>query len=280
MSGPNRPPFTGITALHTSITRHRRDVPPIEGVVLSPSSAERQRIQEILQRAGHTIFSTGEPEDALDLFADEQPSLFMIVADEGQGGDIQSAVDTLKQLRVLRAGWRKDVKVIVIGDGVPSELADLRLPSRVTEEGLLTSLEALFARPKESETAQAEAQVPDARISPEHLSDIAASLGVDFAEKYVLSSFSDIERQARSLEGEVFGKHSSAIRSSLHAIQGLALNVDAVELNTFCREWRSRTDEELLISTALIANSIWRMLPSARERADQALSRLRSSADI
>ena len=279
MSGPIRPPISGTTALQTSIARHRRDVPSISGVVLSPDSAERYRIQEILQRAGHTIFSTGDSEDALDLFADQQPSLFMIVADEGQGGDVQNAVDTLKQLRVLRAGWRKDVKVMVIGDGVPGEFIDLRVPSGVTVEVVLNSVEALFRRSAESTTLQGEAQDSDSSESPEHLADIAASLGVDFAAEYVRCSFSDIERQVRMIEGELFRKNSSTIRSSLHAIQGLALNVDASELSTSCREWRSKTDDELLRSTVLIAHSIWRMLPSARQRANQVLSELGHGAD-
>ncbi|KRB11141.1 hypothetical protein [Lysobacter sp. Root690] len=280
MSGPTRPAPNGITTLQTSIARHRRDVQPIAGVVLSPGSAERHRIQEILRRAGHTIFSTGDSEDALDLYADEQPTLFMIVADEGQDADVQDAVDALKQLRVLRAGWRKEVKIMVIGDGVPGEFVDLRLGPGVTAEALLTSVETLFRRSRESATMHTETQGSDVQASHEHLADIAASLGVDFAAEYVRCSLSDIQRQARMLEVELFRKNPSAIRSSLHAIQGLALNVDATELNTSCREWRAKTDDELLHSTVLIAQSIWNMLPSARERAKQALSKLGHGVDV
>lgn len=62
--GPNHPARAGITGLQKSVARHRRDLPPIDGVVLSPGSAERHRIQEILQRAEHTIFSTGDSGEA------------------------------------------------------------------------------------------------------------------------------------------------------------------------------------------------------------------------
>ncbi len=81
-------------------------MPPIGGVVLSPGSAERHRIQEILKRAGHTIFSTGDSEEATTWHSASR-------ADLGT-----HAIHAAQRRRIAGARQRRRFVEYFAGDGV------------------------------------------------------------------------------------------------------------------------------------------------------------------
>lgn len=129
----------GIARLDISVARHRRDVPPVNGVLLAAMAAERQRLHEILRRAGHQVHATSDHEDALDVVADTRPSLFIVVVD-----DIQEDITTLKQLAFLKSGWDHEIKVIAVGDYDDAGTADITLLRAPSETDLLQAVESLF----------------------------------------------------------------------------------------------------------------------------------------
>jgi len=254
---------SGTASLESSIAiaRHRRDVPPVRGVLLSPATAERGRVQEILRRAGHSIHATDDHEDALDLVVDAKPSLVAIAVDaEG------NAVRTLKMIKVMAAGWAHSIKIIAIGEGAHEGSVDAVVASVPHEDQLLGAVESLFRKVPKLEEAPA--------ASGAHLLDVAQSLGMDFVEGYVATSFQDIEVQLNALEAEIFRKNSGNVRASLHAIQGLALNVDSSHVASLCRQWRAEAADRLIDALPHVIQTIRHALPHAKANTKQTIAAL------
>ncbi|GAB3352646.1 hypothetical protein [Lysobacter tyrosinilyticus] len=266
MSSPDSA-ASGIASLDTSIAiaRHRRDVPSVRGVLLSPATAERSRLQEILRRAGHSIQATDDHEDALDLVVDARPSLVAIAVDSDG-----NAVNTVKMIKVLTAGWAHDTKIIAIGEGAHEGSVDAVVASVPHEDQLLGAVESLF-RKAPTQVAALEETRP---VTHAHLRDVAQGFGMEFVEDYVADSFRDIEVQLNALEAEIFRKNSRNVVASLQAIQGLALNVDDDHMASLCRQWRIEPADALIDALPHIIQTIRHTLPHARTNASQIMAAL------
>lgn len=146
MSASENPP-AGAEDSPASPARQRRALPAIDTMLLAADESERFRLYEILRAAGLRIRASGDFARALELFAEAHPALFVVATNGRFDLAAQDTVRTLRQFRTLRAGWCKDVKVIGIGEGVPTDSVDLSLPARPGEAALLRAVESLLRTP-------------------------------------------------------------------------------------------------------------------------------------
>ena len=233
----------------------------MRGILLSPATAERGRVQEILRRAGHSIQATDDHEDALDLVIDAKPRLVAIAVDsEG------NAANTVKMIKVMTAGWAHDIKIIAIGEGAHDETVDAVVAAVPHEEQLLGAVELLFRKAPFREQTSV---IPRA-----HLPDIARSLGVDFAEEYVANSFQDIDLQIIALEAEIFRRNPRNVNASLRAIEDLALNIDGRQVASLCRQWRAEEADRLLEALPHIVQNLRHALPHAKAEVSEKIAAL------
>lgn len=131
-----------ITRMDASVSRHRRDVRPLRIVLLSAPVDLRQRLQGILRRAGHSISATDDHEVALDIMADTRPNLAVVAVEPGV-----ATLNVLQHIRLLKSAAQNPLKVVALGDRVPSGLADAVIPSASDEGDLLLAVESLVVKP-------------------------------------------------------------------------------------------------------------------------------------
>lgn len=120
---------------------------------MAADESERFRLYDILRRAGHRFRASGDYARVLELFAQAHPALFIVASSGCFDLAAQDTVRTLRQFRLLRAGWCQDVRVIGIGEGVPADAVDLALPARPQEADLLLAVESLMRMPPDPRNA-------------------------------------------------------------------------------------------------------------------------------
>ena len=257
-----------VTMLDGSTARHRKLVPPAVVVLAASSSTERARFAQILRKAGHTVHTAIDPEQALDFTANLRPQLLVLAID-----DRADTTETIKHLRFMRSGWDAEVKALVIGDGLTPVYDEITIPHLPSQSDLLKAVEAALKRTDFDPRPEAAGAVDLAHVTiTEHQIEVATNLGIDFLREYIETSYQDIASQADRLHLDLLDKDIVSIRADLHSMHGLAMNVGCLDLASFCRSWRAGNEVTILETLPALIQAIRDSIPNARVNSSRLLS--------
>jgi two-component system sensor histidine kinase RpfC len=264
-------------------------------LVADDNPINREVISKILERAGHSVTTVHDGEQALDALERERYEIVLLDRNmPGMGG-----AEALQALRLMTRG-RERLPVIMLSADVTLEAkrealeagADAFLPKPIEALKLLDEIQALTA-PRTQESAAPEAlpaaPVPAPRM-PQHAKEPEAvnleTLGyveelgssAAFIEKLVGVFIADNGALLERIEQAVAGRNYQELRSLLHAMKGSSVSMGTDRLTRACSDLGRLSDSELRLKASGLLRSLSEEFSVARDELELYLKDKRRSA--
>ena len=240
---------TNVVAFDDPFVRHRARVRGLRILVADDQHANRRVLVRILEKAGHTVLTATNGDEALDRLESEGVDLAVLDMHMPQ----VSGIDVIKHLRFMQAGSARTPVIVLSADATPqaSEQATAAgarafLTKPVAVARLLETI-AETMKVQEPKDARAVADlVPTAPAHSELLEELAEmGLGEDFLVSFVDQCLKDAASCVVSLGDTGHRRDWGEFRDAAHALKGIVQNLGAWSIAERCQQIMRASDEFL-----------------------------------
>ncbi len=232
-----------VVAFDDPFVRHRARVRSLRVLVADDQHANRRVLVRILEKAGHTVLTATNGDEALDRL-------------EGGGIDLAildmhmpqvSGIDVIKHLRFMQAGGPRTPSIVLSADATPQAAeqateagARAFLTKPVAVARLLETIaETMKAQdpPAQQETRAVADLVQPGPAHSELLEELAEmGLGEDFLVSFVDQCLKDAASCVVNLGDTARQRNWSEFRDAAHALKGIVQNLGASGMAERCQQ--------------------------------------------
>jgi two-component system sensor histidine kinase RpfC len=262
----------------------------LRALVADDNPTNREVMQKILERGGHTPTLVNDGDQALDAL--EAGEFDIVILDRNMPGT--GGIEALQAIRLMMRGRERLPVVILSADVTPEAKrdamqagADAFLGKPIEAIRLLEQIQALCApRPETAEAepaAAAQASALPARgpavVNRETLGQLE-ELGSSpaFVEKLIGVFVADSDGLLERVERSLSARNAHEFRGALHAIKGSSASMGTDRLTAMCSALGRLSDAELRLQTTGIVRSLRGEVDAARAELERYLKQRRSSS--
>lgn len=276
-----------VVAFDDPFVRHRARVRGLRILVADDQHANRRVLVRILEKAGHTVLTATNGDEALDRLESEAVDLAILDMHMPQ----VSGIDVIKHLRFMQAGSVRTPVIVLSADATPqaSEQATAAGARAFLTKPVVVArlLETIAETVKVHEPKEARAVADLVQSTPAHselLEELAEmGLGEDFLVSFVDQCLKDAASCVVNLGDAGRRRDWGEFRDAAHALKGIVQNLGAWSIAERCQQVMRASDEFLAREHGRLADEIGTQLHVTVQQSKREVERIlrdRSSGDV
>ena len=273
-----------VVAFDDPFVRHRARVRGLRVLVADDQHANRRVLVRILEKAGHTVITATNGDEALDRLESENIDLAILDLHMPQ----VSGIDVIKHLRFMQAGSTRTPVIVLSADATPqaSEQATAAgarafLTKPVAVARLLETI-AETMKVQELKEARAVADlVPSAPANSELLEELAEmGLGEEFLVSFVDQCLKDAASCVVNLGETGRRRDWGEFRDAAHALKGIVQNLGAWSIAERCQQIMRASDEFLAREHGRLVDEVGTQLHVTAQQSKREIERILRSHPV